>query len=97
MESGLFMRTRQQRKDQDACPEITYIPRDQMGAIHKKCKELQVGTESTDSVNLSVLEAHSDESDKNFEEVQHRTWDYFKKELRNHQDAKGRDQNLLEN
>ena len=93
MESGLFMTTRQQ--DQGACPEITKNPRDQMDAIHKKCKTFQLTVESSDSVIGEVVENHAEEPDSNFEEVKHQDWGEFDKELNSHKDAKGRNPSYI--
>ena len=93
MESGLFMRTRQQ--DQAGCPEVTLNPDDQMDVMHKKCKEYQLPTESTDSFDGETVENHGEEPDPNFEEVMHQRWEVFQNEKDSHTDGKGRDQGLI--
>ena len=94
MESGLFMRTRQQ--DQDACPEVTLNLDDQMDVIHAKCNQLGIPTENTDNLpNGQTVESHGEERDPTFKEVKHQRWEEFETELRKNKDTKGRDRGLI--
>ena len=87
MESAQNIRTQETK-----CPEVTLSTRDQMDEIHRKCNEVRVPVENTDTFQSEVLENHGEERDPKFKEVQKGDrWENFETELEQYKDTKGRD------